>query len=385
MMQQTIGLLLPRSSYYTGLSFDLFEGVRSSLKHLEQDNIRVVTENVGFGTDKQLCYKAAEQLIMHENATVVLAYIGHRMAQVLRPLFQAANRLLIVLDSGANAPHEWPETPNIIYHSLHNTFGSWLTAKRAVKDGFSQGGMVTGYYDGGYLQTWGISSGFTEAGGSISFNHATGYNKNDFSMLPLKEHAEKFPNGALLSIFSGDYVQWYFEGLKEVFGENHLPVYLPPFGCEETMLKDAKHPGGSIKGIAAWSYHLDNPENKTFIENIEANGRTANLFSLLGWEGAIIGVQATNLMLDHKNNVQFVADALNDFSFEGPRGKVYFHAPTRHTLAPMYETSITNNGNDGCAIIIEKKIDETVSDFEEFITLPMGDVISGWYNSYTCI
>jgi len=382
---QTIGLLLPRSTYYTGLSFDLFEGVRSSVKQLNREDIRIVTENIGFGTDKQLCYKAAEQLIMHENATVVLAYIGHRMAQVLRPLFQAANRLLIVLDAGANAPHEWPETPNIIYHSLHNTFGSWLTAKRAFNDGFFQGGMVTGYYDGGYLQTWGISSGFTEAGGDIYFNHATGYNKNDFSMLPLKEYAQKFPNGALLSIFSGDYVQWYFEGLNEVFGENHLPVYLPPFGCEETMLKDAKHPGGSVKGIAAWSSELDNAENILFKECMETSGRTANLFSLLGWEGAILGVQASDSMLEQKNNVKAVSDSLTAFSFEGPRGKVSFHSPTRHTLAPMYEASIQHNGNGGCSIVIEKKIEETVADFEAFISLPMENSISGWYNSYTCI
>ncbi len=58
-MMQTIGLLLPRSTYYTGLSFDIFEGVRSSLKQLQRDDIRIVTENIGFGTDKQLCYKAA--------------------------------------------------------------------------------------------------------------------------------------------------------------------------------------------------------------------------------------------------------------------------------------------------------------------------------------
>lgn len=382
---QTIGLLLPRSTYYSSLSFDLFEGVRSSVKYIGREDVRIVTENIGFGTDKQLCYKAAEQLIMHENATVILAYIGHRMAQILRPLFQAANCLLIVLDSGANAPHEWPETSNIIYHSLHNTFGSWLTAKRAVNDGFSQGGMVTGYYDGGYLQTWGICSGFTEAGGNISFNHATGYNKNDFSMFPLREHAENHPNSALLSIFSGDYVHWYFDGLKEVFGENHLPVYLPPFGCEETMLKDAKHPGGSVKGIAAWSYELDTLENKRFIETIEASGRTANLFSLLGWEGAVLGLRASDLMLEQKNNVRSVSDALTSFSFEGPRGKVSFHAPTRHTLAPMYETMIQDNGNGGCSIIIENTIDEMVTDFEQFISLPMENSISGWYNSYTCI
>jgi branched-chain amino acid transport system substrate-binding protein len=385
MMQQTIGLLLPRSTYYTGLSFDIFEGVRSSVHHIERDNIRLVTENIGFGTDKQLCYKAAEELIMHENATVVLAYIGHRMAQVLRPLFQAANRLLIVLDAGANVPHEWPETPNIIYHSLHNSFGSWLTAKRAVNDGFSQGGMITGYYDGGYLQTWGLCSGFISAGGNITFNHATGYNKNDFSMQPLKEHVEKYPEGALLSIFSGDYVQWYFEELKDVFGENHLPIYLPPFAQEETMLQDAVHPGGLIKGIAAWSSQLNNAENKVFIDTIESNGRTANLFSLLGWEGALLAIHASDLMLEQKNNLQLVSDSMMNFSFNGPRGKVYFHTPTRHTMAPLFETIIQKDEDGTCSLVIEKSVENPDSNFEQFITISTENAISGWYNSYTCI
>lgn len=382
---QTIGLLLPRSTYYTGLSFDIFEGVRSSLNFFERENTRVITENIGFGTDKQLCYKAAEELIMHQNATVVLAYIGHRMAQVLKPLFQASNRLLIVLDAGANVPQEWPETPNIIYHSLHNSFGSWLTARRAVSDGFSQGGMVTGYYDGGYLQTFGLCNGFISAGGTLAFNHATGYNKDDFSMQPLKEHAQNYPKGAFLSIFSGDYLQWYFNGLSEVFGENHLPVYLPPFAQEEMMLKETKHPGGSVKGIAAWAYQLENPENTVFIEAIESTGRTANLFSLLGWEGAIIAARASDLMLENKNNVQLVSDLLMDFSFSGPRGKVHFHVPTRHTIAPLFETSVQKDENGNCSVQIEKQIENSLVDFEQFVTIPTENAISGWYNSYTCI
>ena len=89
-MMQTIGILLPRSSYYTGLSFDIFEGVRASLAEMGREDVRIVTENIGFGTDKQMCYKGAEQLIMHENASVVLAYIGHRMAQVLQPVAHIA-------------------------------------------------------------------------------------------------------------------------------------------------------------------------------------------------------------------------------------------------------------------------------------------------------
>jgi len=36
-------------------------------------------------------------------------------------------------------------------------------------------------------------------------------------------------------------------------------------------------------------------------------------------------------------------------------------------------------------VVIEKRIDETVADFEQFIAIPMENAISGWYNSYTCI
>src|SRR3989338_2192712 len=97
-----IGVLLPRSSYY---------------------------EIIGFGADKNSVYRAAERILLDENIAVVFAYLTQRSAQLLRPLFMAANRLLIVLDAGANLPQEWPTTPNILYHSLHNSLGAWLSGK----------------------------------------------------------------------------------------------------------------------------------------------------------------------------------------------------------------------------------------------------------------
>lgn len=385
LIMQTIGVLLPRSTYYTGLSFDLFEGLKASLRELKREDLRIVTENIGFGTDKQQCYKAAEQLIMHENAQVIVAYVGHRMAQVLRPLFLAANRLLIVMDAGANVPQEWPESPNIIYHSLHNAFGSWLTAKKAVRDGFTLGGMVTGYYDGGYLQTWGISNGFTQAGGQIIFNHATGYSREDFSMEPLKNYLQEYPESALLSIFSGDYVQWYFSALKGVFGNEQLPIYLPPFALEETMLQGAVYPGNKTQGVAVWSKQLKNEQNQQFIDVITTSGRTPNLFSLLAWETSVIAVQAMELLKENSFNVQHTTEALNNFSFESPRGTIRFHSGTKHTIAPMYEAEIIDDGNGHCAVQIGAVIPETEADFETFIAHPMENSVSGWYNSYTCI
>lgn len=380
----TIGLLLPRSTYYAGLSFDLLEGFRTSLKQIGLEDVRIVSENIGFGTDKQLCYKVAEQLIMHENVRMVFAYIGHRMAQVIRPLFIATNRLLIVLDAGANIPQEWPESPNIFYHSLHNALGSYMAAQFAHRDGYVTGGMVTGYYDGGYLQTMALTTGFTDAGGTIRFNHATGYRPEDFSIEPLEQYMNAYPGSALLSIFSGDYVQWYFEQLKRLCNGQQFPVYLPPFALEETTLGEAQYPGNDLKGVAAWCLGLENEQNQQFKTAMEEAGRSANLFSLLGWEGAYI---AAYLLKTYKSSVQELSLALNELSFESPRGNVIVHTSTRHTIAPMYEVSVTSDETGNCELFIGSSIgvDHLLTSYEAFTSIPIDNAVSGWYNSYTCI
>ncbi|CAD0005640.1 ABC transporter substrate-binding protein [Flavobacterium salmonis] len=382
---QTIGILLARSTYYQSISFDLYEGLRSGLKHLGRNDIRIVTENIGFGSDKQQCYRSAEKLLLEENVSVVIAYIGHRMAQLLRPLFLAANKMLIVLDAGANLPHEWPACPNIFYHSLHNSLGASMAARQAVNDGYTSAGMVTGYYDGGYLHTYGISKGFEENGGKIAFNHATGYKEEDFTIAPLKDHLEKFPNSALLSLFSGDFVHWYFEGIKNSFEGQNIPIYLAPFGLEEMMLADAEYPGGNIKGIAAWSKKIDSEENKIFIETITAANRTPNIFSLLSWESASLALKVIELIVQSKNNMTQIASGIKSFTFKSPRGTIYFDSKTNTSISPLYNSTIIPNSEGKCEIQIESIANDVFEHFQKLTNQNLSNSTSAWYNSYTCI
>lgn len=382
---QTIGILLARSTYYQTIGFDLYEGLRSGLKQLGRTDVKIVTENIGFGADKQQCYRSAEKLLLEENASVVIAYIGHRMAQLLRPLFLAANKILIVLDAGANLPQEWSSCPNIFYHSLHNSLGASLAAKQATNDGHTTAGMVTGYYDGGYLHTYSISKGFEDNGGTISFNHATGYKSEDFTMTPLINHLEQFPNSALLSLFSGDFVQWYFEGLKNSFEGQNFPIYLPPFGFEEMMLSDAEYPSDNIKGIAAWSKKLESKENKIFIETMSTAGRIPNLFSLLSWESASIALKVLELINEHKNNIPQIAYDLQSFTFESPRGRIYFDAKTNTSIAPLYNATIIATNEGKCEVQIESMANDVLEHFEKLSTQELNNSTSAWHNSYTCI
>jgi branched-chain amino acid transport system substrate-binding protein len=382
----TIGILLPRSTYYETISFDLYEGLRSGLNHYGFQDIKIVTENIGFGSDKQQCYRSAEKLLLEENVTMVIAYIGQRMAQLLRPLFLAANKILIVLDSGANLPTENPSCPNIVYHSLQNSLGAWFSSKQAIKDGYVLAGMVTGYYDGGYLQTYSLCNSFEEAGGQISFNHATGYKEDDFTMEPLKNYLDEFPNSALLSLFSGDYVQWYFSDIKDWISDKKTTIYLSPFGVEETMLQKAVFPNCKIKGVAAWFKNIDSQENNLFVNTIKKAGRTPNLFSLLAWESAQIVIKVFDLLNKNENNsAQTISDLLS-FEFVGPRGKVSFNSKTNTSISPLYEVEVVLNEEDGmCKVNLLSEIKDTDQTFELISELEIGSASSAWYNSYVCI
>jgi branched-chain amino acid transport system substrate-binding protein len=380
----TIGILLARSTYYNTIGFDLYEGLRSRLKQLGRSDIKIVTENIGFGADKQQCYRSAEKLLLEENVSLVIAYIGHRSAQLLRPLFLAANKMLIVLDAGANLPQEWSACPNIFYHSLHNSLGAWLAGKQAAKDGYKNAGMVTGYYDGGYLQTYSISKGFEDAGGKICFNHATGYKKEDFTMVPLRGFLKKFDNPALLTLFSGDYVQWNFEELKNTINKN-TPIYLSPFGFEETMLKEAIHPNTKTKGVAAWSKLIENDENSLFIETIESTGKIPNLFSLLSWEGAQIALKVLELLKENNNEIQLTSQGLHSYEFESPRGKITFHAKTNTSIALLYNAEIVATNEGKCQVKLNGTISDTVKEFDTMTQLQLDNISSAWHNSYTCI
>ncbi len=380
----TIGLLLPRSTFYEGMSFDIFEGLKCSLKTNEKETFRVVTENIGFGSDKQQCYRAAEQLLMHHDAKIVFAYISHRIAQALRPLFNAANRILIVLDSGANLPQEWPSSPNIFYHSLHNGLGSMLSGKMAFSDGFKQAGITTGYYDGGYLHTYAAFNGFSLSGGQICFNHATGYTREDFSMQPLIDNLKESPKSAIIALFSGDYTQWFFNELNRHFPKQELPVYLSPFALEESMLQDAEFIGSNVKGIAAWSRGLPHESNRLFIESMQERGRTANLFSLLGWEAGLIA-----LALEEKevnlNNTTETAEGLRSLELETPRGKVRFSKSYNYSLAPLYKVHLISSEDNRCELVVDETIEDPSVIFEQLLALPLENAVSGWFNSYTCI
>lgn len=383
---QTIGILLPRSSFYTGIGFDLFEGLKCWIKFsgLEHE-VRIASQNIGFGAEKQQVYRAAEQLLLQENAQVVFAYISSQSAQVLRPLFMAANKLLVVLDAGVNLPQEWPSSPNVFYHSLHNSLGASFISQLADRDGFKNAGVVSCFYDGGYLHTYAMAHTWLKADKNIVYNHVAGYKSEEFTMEPLLQYSQQNSTACLFAIFSADFAQWFYRDMKKYFSGKPITLYVPPFALEESMLSSVEYPGFAVKGVASWAKSLDNEQNLLFINEITEAGREANLFSLLGWEAGILGVKILELLKEEKNNGLKAGQKLKTFDFAGPRGKIYFHPSANYTISPLFEAVIEKGESGFCELKIIGKLEGVEEAFNAMSADQLDGAMSGWYNSYTCM
>jgi branched-chain amino acid transport system substrate-binding protein len=234
------------------------------------------------------------------------------------------------------------------------------------------------------LHTYALVNGFMQGGGEMAFNHVTGYTQQDFTMAPLPGYLSSHPDTCLLSLFSGDFCEWYFRGIREYFPENAPPVYLAPFSLEETMLARAVFPGSSVKGVATWSKQLDNAQNKAFCKAMEDAGREASLFSLLGWEGAALCVIALEAVKVHKNDVAAASEEIKAATFHTPRGLVQFHQASNQSFGPMYEVKLEQNEKGFCRLHITGEVNNVNEALDFLSTSDLEQNMSGWYNSYAC-
>ncbi len=383
-----IGLLLPRSTYYASIGVDIHQGLKQGFLAQKKYVPQIVSENIGFGTDPQLCYNLVEKMLLSSEIEVVIAYISHKTAQMIRPLFKAVNKILVVLDSGANLPQEWPRSSNTLYHSLHNSLGNFLISEMAAQRGLTRAVNVTGYYDGGYLHSHAGYTGFSEAGGTILYNHATGYKRDDFNLHELKKWFDSGNSAdCLLSLFSGDYVQWYFEELQANFPSDQFTVILPPFGLEESVLAESPFPNQSVLGLASWSKKLLNEENRVFVDSMLSIGKSANLFSLLGYEASLLASSILELMEKRQHNGKEVCRDIMEMEFQTPRGKLLFDQTTQTSMAPMYQSKMVPDEKGTCQleIIGAMNINQIQEAYIKMVSKPLNSATSGWVNSYTCI
>ena len=93
----TAGILMPRSTLYPSLGHDWLNGIKNQLKSCDRyAQIKLLTDNIGFGTNEQEIYSRAEKMLLEEDADVVVLFADTAMGTMLSPLFAATDSRLAV-------------------------------------------------------------------------------------------------------------------------------------------------------------------------------------------------------------------------------------------------------------------------------------------------
>ncbi len=382
-----IGILLPRSTLFPSLGLDILNGLKEQLKQQQVfDDIKLVTDNIGFGIEEQEIYTKAEKMLLQDDADVVILCADTGITEMLQPLFTATNKILLVVNFGANFPQNWEPAPTSIIHSLNFCQHAGITGKLAAEENENKEAVnVISYYDGGYRQCYCMLTAHQSAGGVPAFNYITSIRLDDFTLEPLAVFIRERPDiKNLLCLFSGDHAERFYNEIAPLQKEFDLCLYVSPMLLEPSLIQSRGETlsTGEVKGYIPWHASLDNEGNNEFLKLFSgAAGRQANYFSVLGWEAGSIVAEIYRQHGPGNSNATDVIASLTRITFKSPRGWLKIDPATLHSYGPSYLARCRNNMD--ITIESEANSEEEWRSFASQKTLK-GEA-SGWRNTYLCI
>lgn len=378
-MSTLIGVLLPRSTDYPSIGFDILDGLRSYFKQAGKTDIRFISENIGFGDDSALNYSKAEKLILQDDVDVIVVYSNPHNAEPLYTLANTTQKLFIILDAGVQ--HPYPETlqsPFVFHISLQGMEANYLSGKRAGEGG-RKVLKATSFYEGGYRSPWAAVQGIEAMNGTICGNYVSAYRISDFNLDQYMHLLSTTQPDAVAASFSMYLGGLFMSSLKQAGSQAiSVPFYCSSFMLEEQQLSQWDFPGGHFTGFVPWATAISNPEQEKFMETIKKEkNKTATIFHLMGWEAGIVA----EYVLENKDALPGL---LKGWTYESPRGKQTFHPGTHYSYGPLYTASIVEGENGKCAFSLGEQIPAD-QDRQASILTNIPENSSDWKNNYLCI
>ena len=369
-----IGVLLPRSTDYPAMAYDILDGLRSWLTLNGQNDYSIYIENIGFGEDMALNYAKAEKLALQDQTDIIIAYCHATNAEALYPLADALHKPFLFIDAGMQLP-QGAVSP-YCYHITLQGLHACRVAGHMAGAGNRKVLMATSFYDGGYRGPWGYDKGLSEAGGSVCGNFVSGYNVSEFTITPYLGLLRQTTPTSVAACFSSNQAELFFKALHEKNGESTpWPFYCSPFMAEEQWLNKCDFPGGEFYAVVPWASSVKNEEQEQFLRCIQAEkNKAANIFHLLGWEAGMVTMSIQ----------QMGVQAVKNFSYNSPRGKTTIHPGTHYTYAPLYQGTITGDENGKCVFNITNILPPDATMHEAVMNDRPQAVVSGWKNNYLC-
>ncbi len=382
-----LGILLPRSTLFPSLGLDILNGLKACLQINQlQDSFKFITDNIGFGIEEAEVYAKAEKMLLQEDADIVLVIADARIQELLEPLFTASNKILLMVNFGANIPERWMAAPTTIVHSLNFCLYTRLSGKLAATETNKEAINVASFYDAGYRQCYSFLNSHQQMGGIPVYTHVTHFSKENFSLQPVDDYLDTHTEVKnLLCLFAGDDAEQFYEAIPELQKKYPLHLFVAPMLLDESIIHkiDESAQLKNIKGYAPWISFLSNQNNTRFTEAYsEIYKKSANLFVVLGWDAGLL-LQAILLQKDAGiNSASEIISQIGNTIFNSPRGWLKLDAATNHTFGPAWLLSYDSANK----LKIVEEFTEIEKEWKEFTNEEFsGGESSGWRNTYLCV
>jgi branched-chain amino acid transport system substrate-binding protein len=373
-MPTRIGFLLPRSTDYPAMGFDILDAFRIHLQLLGIEDLQLITENIGFGDDQQLSYAKAEKLLLQDDVQMLVAYSSVLNAEPLYQLAASSGRAFLFLDAGVQIPSE-DRMPNNWTLSLQG-IDAGLRLGQLAGEGKRNVIMASSFFDAGYRSALFNVKGIDAMGGAVSGHYVSTQKISAFSIDRYLELLNENEPQVVIANFSIYLTELFMKALKEKGAvATPLPFYCSPFMAEETLLTKCDFPTGTFHTVVPWATALENEAQFLFLKSIkEQKNKVANIFHLLGWEAAVASFRLLNEG----------PQSLENWSFESPRGTVTFDPETQTSYAPLYKGMITADEQGKCRLNIDEKLEITKEEHQQNWTQKQEGIHSGWKNNFFC-
>lgn len=377
-----IGLLLPHSTLYPSLSFDVMEGVKAGLEGAGFRNSQWVFEGIGFGTNADELLAKSQKLLLQEGVDLVIGMMHRRMVEHIAPLFTSAKRLLLVLDIIGEFFVDSNPAPTVFYHSLQACLSCRLAGRKAGEAGASGLIQASSFYDAGYLQGYSLAQGLEAKGGQVVQYFVSSHIPEQVNLQGLQAGIEKEEAQAVSALYAGDLAEQFYELYQRL--PRQLPLWVSPMLLEEELLGRVSFLEG-VRGYVAWSERLETDTNKAFKEIIQGRGRQPNLFSVLGFEGGLIVARHLQGFSEKGYSRPEDFEELKRMMFSGPRGTIQFNADTHYSFGQQYAATLVPDEHGHCRLAELLPEPSADQEFCAFRAEPAPLAHTGWHNSYLCI
>ena len=363
-----IGQILPFTKVYADLgnsmkrAADLYVKLNPTFAGRKVDLLYVDEAN-----DASVATQAARKFIEEDKVDVIMGIVPTPISYALRDVMHNNQMVFVCTNAGGDwltraagsIPNQPASKSPYVFRTSFSSWqisepiGEWLASKKGVKE------VQLSYANYGFGQESArdFTEGLTKGGGKVVQPDVKPPLGNaDF--VPFVQQIKQNPTKATYHFYSGADAQKFLTTWADLkMKEAGYVLYGAGFLTEQDVLENAAAAKAALGATTSlhWAVTLDNPENKSFVDAYQKEyGKLPDVFAVQSWDGMRAFDEAVKKLSGDTSDKQRVIRALEDVTFNSPRGPFQFDKDTHNAIQDIYIREVREQGGKIVNVIVDK-------------------------------